>query len=289
MDEIPVRSGPEEMNLSSDTSVAPRPAFISRENSKRSVHLRSPSSLKILTMDTILKNCDFYENKYNGFSGFQFLTPPVLQILIEYIDAKTDRFLTPNFAKMLLNENTHFANIGSVDEKHRQDLYDYMISNCSVRLKIIQNLWLDANLQIEVCDLLKFKNLVALELLQLECTDEILDLICANLPELRSLGVTFMEYDITDEGLSLLPNLQSLVKISFRADENDHSDYTRMLQRIMEEFGVNWELKSFYVPGLKRSLSVEDERGAFKKPVAGRIGSYIKKKLVRAFSKEGGM
>jgi len=107
-------------------------------------------------------------------------------MLIEYIDERTDRFLTPNFAKLLINENTHYANIGSVDERFRQEVYDYVIKHCcGLRLKIIKSLWVDGNLNIMMSDLLRFKNLQGLELLQLECTDEVLQTICIHFPKLR--------------------------------------------------------------------------------------------------------
>lgn len=99
---------------------------------------------------------------------------------------RTDRFLTPNFAKILLNENSHYANIGCVDERFRQEVYDYAVRKCcGQRLKIIRSLWVDGNLSVSLSELFKFKNLQCLEILQLECTDEVLQSLCLHFPNLR--------------------------------------------------------------------------------------------------------
>jgi len=97
--------------------------------------------------------------------------------------------------------------------------------------------------------------------------------------------VTFKDEYVSEDGIGCLESLVLLETFSFKVDEEDACYYRRMLDDLNRESNLNLQIKQFVVSGLKKRITLENKNPA-RKPVAERIGSYLKKRLVRAFSKE---
>lgn len=97
--------------------------------------------------------------------------------------------------------------------------------------------------------------------------------------------MTFKDDNVSEDGIGCLETLEFLEQFLFKVYEEDASYYDFLIGELCYESNLSIEWKPFVVYGMKVK-NLGPDKNISRKQVLGRLGSFLKKKLVRAFSRE---